>query len=105
MVETNIAAAGPQRAFAQQRQLIEAFGNGQYAIAGELARRAAEPCLAIGNQNFSFTDIGRIKQDLARLRPADRILRSNAQVEPPQGNPASLAAPARVEELPREWQY
>src|SRR5690349_881936 len=68
-------------------------------VAGQLAELAGEAARAIGEQQLGLAVAAGIPQQLAGGRVAGVVLVADAECEIAQRNPASLAAPARVDDL------
>src|SRR6266566_9968858 len=95
----------PQHGLAQLGQILQARGQRDEVIAGELPHLAGEVHTAIGQQDFGFADAAGIKDDLARRGVARMIFIANAEIEIAERHPDRLAAPAHMDGLTLEWHH
>src|SRR5690606_15299004 len=99
VLEDDILCAAPEAGFADFAQMLAAFDDAQKVIAGERPELAREGTRAVGEDDLGLAVAARIEQHVARRRMGRSVLETEIHAFVAQRHPATLAAPAHVDEL------
>src|ERR1039457_5336860 len=99
LVDTNDLSAFPKHRTAEFGELVEAGGDGEEMVAGELSDLAREMHAAIGQKDLGFADAARVDDHMAGGRKAGVVFVRQSKVELPERNPDRFAAPSHVDDL------
>ena len=78
---------------------FSAFDHGEEVVAGQLAQLAREDSARVREEDLRLRVPAGVEQDLPSLGYASRVLEADAGIVVPERDPATLAAPADVDDL------
>src|SRR5262245_6749072 len=97
--EGDVLRALPEDRATHLTELLAPLDDCEEVVAGELADLAGEASAAVGKKDLGFAEAAGVEEDLAGGGMAGVVLIAHVQVELAEGDPAGLAAPARMDDL------